>query len=122
MLDKILDGKKVIHKALDAALTRNEVIAQNIANVDTPGYKRRTVSFEEHLRKVMEKKDFNKSDVDKIDIKVTQEYKNLSQRLDGNNVDIEAEMTELAKNSIKYNALTQLAGYDRIKTAIREGK
>ena len=70
MLDKILDGKKIIHKALDAAWTRNEVIAQNIANVDTPGYKRRTVSFEELLQAVMDNKDFRKSDVDKIDIKV----------------------------------------------------
>jgi len=122
MLDKILDGKKVIHKALDAAWTRNEVIAQNIANVDTPGYKRKTVSFEERLREAMENKDLKKSDVDKIDIKVVEENKNLSQRLDGNSVDIDAEMAALAKNTIQYNALIQMAGYNKLKMVIKEGK
>ncbi len=47
MLDKLFNGKKIIHKALDASWKRNEVIAQNIANVDTPGYKRKSVSFED---------------------------------------------------------------------------
>lgn len=122
MLDKILDGKKVIHKALDAAWTRNEVIAQNIANVDTPGYKRKTVSFEERLREAMGNKDFKKSDVDKIDIKVVEENKDLSQRLDGNSVDIDVEMAALAKNTIQYNALIQMAGYNKLKMVIKEGK
>lgn len=122
MLDKILGGKKIIHKALDAAWTRNEAIAQNIANVDTPGYKRKTVSFEEELRQAMEKKDFKKSDADKIDIRVTEDNKSLSMRLDGNNVDIDSEMAQLAKNTIKYNALIQLAGYSKIKMVIKEGK
>lgn len=122
MLDKILGGKKIIHKALDAAWTRNEVIAQNIANVDTPGYKRKTVSFEEQLRQAIDKKDFKKSDADKIDIRVTVDNKSLSMRLDGNNVDIDNEMAQLAKNTIKYNALIQLAGYSKIKMVIKEGK
>lgn len=122
MLDKILGGKKIIHKALDAAWTRNEVIAQNIANVDTPGYKRKTVSFEEQLRQAMDKKDFKKGDVDKIDIRVTVDNKSLSMRLDGNNVDIDNEMAQLAKNTIKYDALVQLAGYSKIKMVIKEGK
>jgi len=122
MLDKILGGKKIIHKALDAAWTRNEVIAQNIANVDTPGYKRKTVSFEEQLRQAMDKKDFKKGDVDKIDIRVTVDNKSLSMRLDGNNVDIDNEMAQLAKNTIKYDALVQLAGYSKIKMVVKEGK
>lgn len=36
MLDKIFDGKNIIHKALDATWMRNQVIAENIANVDVP--------------------------------------------------------------------------------------
>lgn len=122
MLDRILNSKNVIHKALDAAWLRNEVISQNIANVDTPGYKRKTVSFENELRQAMENKSFKKSDVDKIDINVTQDNKSMSMRLDGNNFDIDVEMAELAKNTIKYNALTQLAGYSKIKMVIKEGK
>jgi flagellar basal-body rod protein FlgB len=122
MLDKLFEGKKIIHKALDASWKRNEVIAQNIANVDTPGYKRKSVSFEDELRKAMDSKDFRKGDVDQIEIKVVQENKNLSMRLDGNNVDIDAEMAELAKNTIKYNALVQMAGFDKLKMVIKEGK
>jgi len=122
MLDKILGGKRIIHKTLDAAWTRNEAIAQNIANVDTPGYKRITVSFEKQLLQEMERRNFKKSDVDKIGIKVSEDNKSLSTRLDGNNVDIDAEMAELAKNTIKYNTLIQLAGYSKIKTVIKEGK
>jgi len=122
MLDKILNSKNIVHKALDATWRRNEAIAQNIANVDTPGYKRKTVSFEEELRELMESKDFKKSNVDKIDIKVTEDNKNLSTRLDGNNVDIESEMAAMAKNTIQYNALIQLAGYSKLMMVIKEGK
>jgi len=49
MLGRILAGTDVLEKSLDAALLRNEAISQNIANVDTPGYKRKTVAFEEYL-------------------------------------------------------------------------
>ena len=122
MLDRILNSKKVTHKSLDAVWLRNEAISQNIANIDTPGYKRKSVSFEEHLAQAMKRKDFKKSDVDGINIRVTEENKNLSVRLDGNNVDIDMEMAELAKNTIKYNAMTQLAGYSKIKMVIKEGK
>jgi flagellar basal-body rod protein FlgB len=122
MLDKILNSKNIIHKALDATWERNEVISQNIANVDTPGYKRKTVSFEEELREAMESKDFKKSDVDRIEIKVTVENRNLSMRLDGNNVDIDSEMAALAKNTIQYNTFTQMAGNSKIKMVLKEGK
>lgn len=119
MLDKILNGKNIIHKALDASWKTNEVIAQNISNIDTPGYKRKTVSFEKELLDAMESKGFKKSDVDKIEIKITEDNKNLSMRLDGNNVDIDAEMAAMAKNTIQYNALTQLAGYSKLKMVIK---
>ncbi len=122
MLDKIPSGKNVIHRALDATWERNGAIAQNIANVDTPGYKRKTVSFEEELREAMESKDFKKSDADKIEITVSEDNRNLNMRLDGNNVDIDAEMAALAKNTIRYNALAQMAGYSKLMMVIKEGK
>lgn len=121
-MHKILNGKIIIHKALDAVWKRNEAIAQNIANVDTPGYKRKNVSFEKELREAMENKGFKKSGVDKIEIKITEDNKYLSMRQDGNNVDVDAEMAAMAKNTIQYNALTQLAGYGKLKMVIKEGK
>lgn len=134
MLDKILNSKIVIHKALEATWKRNEAIAQNISNVDTPEYKRKTVSFEEQLQEAMDNTSLQgrmtdrrhipivKTDLDKINIEVTQDNKNLSMRLDGNDVDIDAEMAALAKNTIQYNVLTQMAGYSNLKMVIKEGK
>ena len=46
MLDKVFLQTRNLEKALDATWTRNDVISQNIANVDTPGYKRKTLKFE----------------------------------------------------------------------------
>ena len=40
----------VLEKASDASWTRNSVISNNIANVDTPGYKRKDIRFEEYLQ------------------------------------------------------------------------
>jgi flagellar basal-body rod protein FlgB len=55
MFNRILSQTVPVERALDAAWTRNEVIAQNIANVDTPGYKRKVVKFEEFLDAEMQK-------------------------------------------------------------------
>ncbi len=49
-------------------------------------------------------------------------YVKNSSRLDGNKVDIELEMAALAKNTMQYNALAQMAGYSKIVMVIKEGK
>lgn len=136
MFEKLTNHIKLREKTLDATWLRNEVIAQNIANVDTPGYKKSTVAFEEYLDNVMDSSSFKgnttdsrhipigKSDADTVRIRVTRKYENLSTRLDGNNVDIETEMAELAKNDIRYNTLVQSVNkeYSRLKSVIREGR
>lgn len=136
MLEKLSSHLNLREKALDAAWTRNEVIAQNIANVDTPGYKKSTVAFEEYLDDALDKGGFKGFTTDKrhipieggslenAKIKITKEYNNLSTRLDGNNVDIESEMASLAKNDIRYNTLVQSisGGYQRLKSVISEGR
>jgi len=135
MLERLTQHLNLREKALDAAWTRNEVIAQNIANVDTPGYKKSTVAFEEYLDDALDKEGFKGFTTDKRHIKIgsgslkdakiriTKEYDNLSTRLDGNNVDIESEMASLAKNDIRYNTLVESigSGYQRLKTVISEG-
>lgn len=137
MLDKILFGTKAIEKSLDASLKRNEVIAQNIANVDTPGYNRKTVSFEEQLSDAISQKNhfvgrrtdprhipIGGSSVDDVQITVTEDNKALDMRLDGNNVDIENEMAQMAENNIRYSVLIQRMGgmLGRMKSVIREGR
>jgi len=136
MFERLTNHIKLREKALDATWLRNEVIAQNIANVDTPGYKKSTVAFEEYLDNVMDSGSFKgnttdkrhipigKADADRVSIRVTRKYETLSTRLDGNNVDIETEMAELAKNNIRYNTLVQSVSkeYARLKSVIKEGR
>jgi len=136
MFEKLTDHLNLREKALDSAWLRNEVIAQNVANVDTPGYKKKSVSFEEYLDQAMDNGGFkgNTTDsrhiqigagsADDVPIKVTSDYSNLSTRLDGNNVDIEKEMADSAKNDIRYNTLIQSVSdsYKRVMSAITEGR
>lgn len=136
MLNRILNKTNVLEKALDATWLRNEVITQNIANVDTPGYKRKTVQFEQMLNSALEQKEIEgatshprhipigRSSIEKVPIRVTQDNASLNYRLDGNNVDIENEMAEEGKNIIQYNTLAQkLNGeFRKLKSAISEGR
>ncbi|MCX7746991.1 MAG: flagellar basal body rod protein FlgB [Clostridia bacterium] len=136
MLDRIFSRTKMLGKALDATWKRNEAISQNIANVDTPGYKRKTVAFEEYLSEALDSSAFKGfrsdpkhvpiggRDVDEVNIDVSEDNSTLSMRLDGNNVDIESEMALMAKNSIQYNTLIQkISGeFKKIKSVIHEGR
>ena len=131
-----MNKSKVLEKSLDATWLRNDAIAQNIANVDTPGYKRKTVAFEEYLNKAVDGSSFKgqrtdsrhipigEGEIDRVDVKISQDNKSLSTRIDGNNVDIDNEMALMAKNTIKYNTLVQTLnnGFNRVKSAINEGR
>lgn len=138
MLERIITKTAGLEKALDAAWAKDKVIAENLANIDTPGYKRKTVPFEEILHqnsmdystenvgnKTNSKFTGNgSSDLTDIEIKVQQDNTKLSTRMDENNVDIDVEMAELAKNSIRYNTLIQRANaeYKKILSVINEGR
>lgn len=136
MVGWLFNNAKILEKALDGTVLRNEAITQNIANVDTPDYKRKTVAFEKALNDAMDKSSFRGhrtdkrhipiggSEVDNVNISVTEDNSALQMRLDGNNVDIEAEMSLMAKNNILYNALTQkISGeFRKLKSVISEGR
>jgi flagellar basal-body rod protein FlgB len=135
LFSKIGDHTKLLEKALDAAWLKNEAISNNIANVNTPGYKKSDVRFGDQLASAasefqigsLEKeKDFLPIGNDVRDIPAPEVIQDnfTSARQDGNNVDIDVEMAELAKNTIKYNALvTQLSKqFGLIKMAINEGR
>ena len=101
----------LIKKSLDASVARGEVIANNIANVNTKGYKRHYVTFEETLQDVKDNVSLKTTNERHItcdeeygEIRVKRDESN-SMRIDGNNVDIDNEMTNLAANNLKYNAL-----------------
>ena len=97
----------VLDKAADASWTRNDVLANNIANADTPNYKRKDVQFETYLANAVAGTDSLDETVAGVDLNALNattytEQSNLSYRIDGNNVDITTENVELAKNQIRY--------------------
>lgn len=106
----------LIKKGIEASTLRGETIANNIANVNTKNYKKFTVVFEENLKGNNEGNvNLNKTNSKHIsttgdsgEIEVVKDTSN-SMRTDGNNVDIEVEKTNQAANTLKYNALVQMA-------------
>ncbi|NLL95809.1 MAG: flagellar basal body rod protein FlgB [Clostridiaceae bacterium] len=126
VLSNLLFTKNNIERGLDAAWLRNDVISQNIANVDTPGYKRKIVQFEEFLNNEMKTGRISqgKSRLSADGIRITEDPTESSYRSDGNNVDIENEMALLAANSLRYNTMIQRMNGDfqKLKLVIRGGK
>lgn len=107
------DYINVLGKAADAAWLRNDAISNNIANVDTPGYKRQDVNFEVQLEKALKTNRYRTIDDKVANIKLNRlnpiayrDHSGFSYRLDGNNVDIDTENVELASNQIRYQGLT----------------
>jgi flagellar basal-body rod protein FlgB len=116
MLDNMFSSVNSLQKGLNASWLRNEVISNNIANVDTPGFKASHVRFEDLMAEAAG------TETDGVAMAVTNErhipgltsdaIQNVepqiiqddttSTRLDGNNVNVDNEMVELAKNSINY--------------------
>lgn len=106
------DYINVLNRAADAAWQRNEAISNNIANVDTPGYKRQDVAFDSVLQQALGNNRYQSMDDKVANVNLSRlrgrayvDYANYSYRLDGNNVDIENENVMLAENQLKYQGL-----------------
>ena len=125
-------------RAMSAANIRQEVISHNIANVNTPNYKKSNLVFEQLLAREI----YGPNPEGKLQMARTQ-YMHLPalnrpfvampqivqdhetiMRVDDNNVDIDIEMANLAKNQIYFNALaTQMTNYvSKLKSAITSGQ
>jgi flagellar basal-body rod protein FlgB len=112
-------------KAIDAETLRRKVIANNIANADVPNFKRSEVNFESELKRAMECKNDNiphgkmtdprhipfhtRTEISSVKPRINTDY-TTTMRNDGNNVDIEKEIVDSAKNQMRYNALIQKLG------------
>ncbi|HOA16308.1 MAG TPA: flagellar basal body rod protein FlgB [Fervidobacterium sp.] len=116
--------------ALDVQLKRQELHAENIANAETPGYKKKYVAFEEYLQQSKMKLRMNTTDEKHLSSspntvqakQITQD--NTSITNDENNVDIEMETTEMVKDALRYQVLSRLmsANIDRYNTVIRNAR
>lgn len=128
MIDKLFQNINWLEKGLDVSWLKNRVINNNIANVDTVGFKSSRVEFESEFKAAFDREsfrmhsDFN-NDITDIDVKVV-ENKDTSMRMDGNNVDIDYENAELAKNTIYYNTLIQQISseFRRLSIVINDSK
>ncbi|MBQ6968515.1 MAG: flagellar basal body rod protein FlgB [Lachnospiraceae bacterium] len=125
----VYDYINVLDKAADASSQRNKAIANNIANIDTPGYKRQDVSFAANLEEALRHSRFESLDdkvgsirLDRLRGRQYTDAVGYSYRLDGNNVDIETENAELAKNNLLYNGLTQsiTAEFQNLRAAMNK--
>lgn len=115
-MSKIVDSGtytfQLIKSALDTSDLRGKAIANNIANINTKGYKRINVTFEETLGDVsgdLRKTGTTKLSGDKVGKIAFERDNSTSMRADGNNVDIEIEKTNQAANTLMYNALISKA-------------
>ncbi|HHY98102.1 MAG TPA: flagellar basal body rod protein FlgB [Firmicutes bacterium] len=109
------------HRALDALSLRHQAISNNIANVNTPGYKAMEVSFEAELERAL-KEQGDPVAISDAEITVTRE--NTVYRADGNSVDVDREMARLAENTERYNAIAQLVStrLRMLRSVVNEGR
>ena len=135
MWDNIFKPVDLLQQGLSAAWTRNAVIRNNIANVETPGFKASDVEFESLIASAIEGSRFKgtKTHPRHIDIgagniesirPLVVEREHTSMRMDENNVDIEDENVKLAQNSLYYNTLIEKMNSElrRLLMAINEGR
>lgn len=122
------DYINILDKAADASWTRESLIAHNIANVDTPGYKRQDIDFQSALKKELGRykytsldKKVARADLGGLNPEIYTDSSGYSYRLDGNNVDIDTEQVELASEQIKYQALTTsiTSEFERLRTVLK---
>ena len=123
-------------RALSAASLRHEVLSNNIANVNTPNFERSHVRFEDLLKqelgldrdplmKVVRTHDRHLPIAFHGKVRpVIEQDAGTNMRLDGNNVDIDIEMAEVAKNQLYYSALATAVGghISKLKSVITSGQ
>ena len=120
----------VLKTAADASWLREEVLTNNIANVDTPNYKRQDIDFSTYLNSAIEAsatpastltQKINNIDYDNISTRTYTDNSTLSYRLDGNNVDLSTENAELASEQLNYTALVDSIKneFSRMKAVIK---
>ena len=109
------DYINVLDKAADASWLRETAITNNLANIDTPGYKRLDVDFQSVLKRELGMSKHTSldkkirglnGDLSGLSVSTYTDAASYAYRLDGNNVDVDTENVELASEQIRYEALT----------------
>lgn len=137
MIDSLFGQRTfaILKNGLDSDVQRHDLIANNIANVNTPGFKRSDVVFGDRLAQALEGGNFKGRQTRpqhiQIGLKNPEDVRasiitdiHTEMRNDENNVDIDKEMAELAKTQLHYRTLVQgMSGEaGKIANAIRNGR
>jgi flagellar basal-body rod protein FlgB len=131
-------SSKINESLLNVLNVRHRAIAENIANADTPNYKKKTVEFQEELRRAIQNDTQGELEIKQthhkhLQIKdadaplipyrmITNDYTAMNNN--GNNVDLDMEMAKLAENQLMYNYLAdRVSGhYSKIRTLMQDLK
>lgn len=120
-----------LERGLDYSVTKSKAISQNIANVDTPHYKAKQVSFKDVFANAQSAEiTAYKTDQKHIDFRKSNmkpgvfDVSNFRYRHDGNGVDMDKEQADLAENQIYYNALVdRLNGkFNTLQNVVKGGR
>jgi flagellar basal-body rod protein FlgB len=110
VIDSLSDS---LEQYMNVISVRQKLVASNIANADTPGYKTQDVDFQASLR----------SALDGGDSPATVQVSGLAVRNDGNNVDLDREARLLAENAMRFNLAASLmhSELQQVREAIKGG-
>lgn len=105
----------VLARFLDVAAARQGVVAENLANIDVPGYRTRDIDFRSAMQQALDGQEFRTQ---------VREVPGLLERPDGNNVSLDREGLLLAQTQLQFRVGTQLlrAEFRRLQMAIQEGR
>jgi flagellar basal-body rod protein FlgB len=119
----------LMERYLDMSARRQVLIAENLAQIDTPGYRAKDIAFEDHMRELVSQAE--RSDVGALAnspllsrMPAAEEIQGLALRLDQNNVNLDREMTALAANTAKFGVISQLLTKKLaiLRASIQEGR
>lgn len=116
-------SSQILEKMMDVASFRQKILASNIANADTPGYKAKDISFQKELETAVEGTQVNPSGSPvQQNYKVFETVTTMPNR-DGNTVNLDIEMSKVAENTLLHNTAAQLLSmkFRMIKSIIRGG-
>lgn len=122
---KSLFGKTyhLIERSLDIARLRHGVIASNVANLDTPGYRPKEIRFDEALKDAQERNQVGLSRTHPLHFAAQGGAYEISYEEGGERVDIDQEMSRLAENNLRYQTDIEvlLRKFSMLKQGIIEG-
>ena len=119
------DNIKLLGKVAGFAVDRHSLLTGNIANIETPGYKTKDVTFEAALQAALpEKNALRMVRTDEKHLPTYDATGNVQpQVLTGGDVDLDKQMAKLAENNLKYNTMVQLLNrkYRAVRDTIEQG-